>query len=122
MRRECDDAKEKNKRFFAFRQSPVQANSVGLNRTGNGPVPGDPNRTAATRGCLIRRLYCLSDQIEAIKSQIQVRFALSLFITQSMTVSQREMDNQRLNNVEIEVIDSAEVPRPAAGERVLTRS
>jgi len=110
MRRECDDAKGINQLYVAFRQSPVQANSVGL------------NRTAATRGRLICRLYSLSDQIEAIKSQIQVRFPLSLFITQSMTVSQREMNNQRLNNVEIEVIDSAEVPRPAAGERVLIRS
>ena len=38
----------------------------------------------ALRHGLIRRLDSLSHQIEAIKSQLQVRFTLPLFIMQSM--------------------------------------
>jgi len=73
----------------------------------------------ALRHGLICRLYSLSHQIEAIKSQLQVRFTLSFFITQSMTVSQGKMVNQRLNSVELEIIDSTGMPQPAVGECVL---
>jgi len=58
----------------------------------------------ASRQGLIRRLYSLSHQIEAIKAQLQA-----------------EMDNHRLNNVEFEVIDSTEVPGPVARERRSSR-
>ena len=71
-------------------------------------------RVALEHG-LTCKLYSLSCQIEAIKSQLQVRFTLSLFIMQSMTVSQVEIDNQQLNNVELEIITSVEVPSPVDG-------
>ena len=73
-------------------------------------------RVALLHG-LTYKLYSLYYQIEAIKSELEVRFTFSLFIMQSMTVPQVEIDKQHLNNVEI--VTSAELPRPVDGERVL---
>jgi len=76
-------------------------------------------RVALLHG-LTYRLFSLSFQIEAIKSELEVRSTLFLFIMQSMTVSQVEIDKQWLNNVEI--VTSVEVPRPADSKHVLIRS
>ena len=47
------------------------------------------------------KLFSLYYQIEATKSELEVRFTFSLFIVQSMTMSQVELDKHQLNNVEI---------------------
>jgi hypothetical protein len=71
---------------------------------------------------LTYKLYSLYYQIEAIESELEVRFtfSLKLFIVQSMMVLQVEIDKQQLNNVEI--VTSAEVPRPVDGEHILIHS
>ena len=76
-------------------------------------------RVALLHG-LTYRLYSLYYQIEAIKSGLEVHSTLTLFVMRSMTVSQVEIDKQRLNSVEI--VTSVEVPRPADSKHVLIRS
>jgi len=66
------------------------------------------------------KLYSLYYRIEAIKSELEVCLTLTLFIMQSMTVSQVEIDKQQLNNVEIAI--GAEVARPVGGKCALTHS
>jgi len=76
-------------------------------------------RVALLHG-LTFKLYSLYHRIEAIKSELEVCFTLTLFTMQSMTVSQVEIDDQQLNSVEI--VASAELPIPVDGKRVLTYS
>jgi len=76
-------------------------------------------RVALLHG-LTYKLYSLCYQIEAIKSDLEVRFTTFLFVMQSMTESQMEIDKQQLNNVDF--LTSAEVPRPVDGEHVLIHS
>ena len=75
-------------------------------------------RVALLHG-LTYKLYSLCYQIEAIKSDLEVRFTI-LFVMQSMTESQIEIDKQQLNNVDF--LTSAEVPRPVDGKHVLIHS
>lgn len=65
---------------------------------------------------LTYRLYSLYCQIEGIKSGLEVRFTFSLFIVQSMTLSQVGIDKQQLKNAEI--ITTAEVPRAVDSKRI----
>jgi hypothetical protein len=69
---------------------------------------------------LTYKLYSLYYQVEAIKSELEVRFTFPLFTMQSMTASESQVkiDRQQLSN-NMEIITSAEVPRPADGKRVL---
>ena len=76
-------------------------------------------RVALLHG-LTYKLYSLYYQIEAIKSDLEVRFTIFLVVIQSMTVSQVEIDKQQINSVEI--VASAELPIPVDGKRALIHS
>jgi len=75
-------------------------------------------RVALLHG-LTFKLYSLYHRIEAIKSELEVCFALTLFIMQSMTASQVEIDEQQLKLNNVEIATSAEVPEPVNGKCVL---
>ena len=93
------------------------ANQFAMMRLESNHARGTYNqlRVAFLHG-LTYRLYSLYYQIEAIKSELEVRSTLSLSIMQSMTVSQVKIDKQQLNNVEI--ITSAVIPSPAGSKHV----
>ena len=60
-------------------------------------------------------MFSLYNQIEGIKSELEVRSTLSSFITQLMTASQVEIDKQQLHAVEI---TNAVIPSPADSEHM----
>jgi len=72
-------------------------------------------RVALLHG-LTYKLYSLYHQIEAIKSQLEVRFTIFLVIMQSITVSQVAIDKQHLNSMEI--VTSAAMFSPADSKHV----
>ena len=90
------------------------ANRFALLRLESNHAQGTFNqlRVALLHG-LTYKLFSLYNQIEGIKSKIEVRSTLSSFITQLMTASQVEIDKQQLHTVEI---TNAVIPSPADSE------
>ena len=72
-------------------------------------------RVALLHG-LTYKLFSLYNQVEGIKSELEVRSTLTLFISHLMTASQVEIDKQQLNTVE--VITNAVIPSPADSEHM----
>ena len=91
------------------------ANQFAMMRVESNRAPGIFNqlRVALLHG-LTCKLFSLYYQIEAIKSELEVRCAL-LFILQSIMVPQLKVDKQQLNDTE--TVTGAEVPSPV-GKRL----
>ena len=83
-------------------------------------APGTFNqlRIALVHG-LTYKLFCLYYQIEAIRSELEVRCTTFLFTMQSMMVPQLKVNKQQLDT---ETVTGAKVPRSVCGKCVLIYS
>ena len=86
-------------------------------RVKSNSAPGTFNqlRVALLHG-LTYKLFSLYYQIEAIKSELEVRCTLFLFMMQSMMVPQLKVDKQQLNDTE--TVTDVEVPSSGCGKCV----
>lgn len=87
------------------------ANQLAMMRVESNSAPGTFSQLrVALLHDLTYKLFSLYYQIKAIKSELEVRCALFLFIMQSMMVPQLKVDKQQLNDTE--TVTVAEVPSP----------